>query len=442
VPSGCLLSSGRNLPAHGRLATWTALFVVVATPVAIAYHYVARAYFHQGYPWDTFLVNSRFHFNDYYLVYLDAKHFHPGGATNIVYSPLLHLLMTALTAVPAAAGFAVMCATFVAVLVAVLWSWVTAADMDTGARLQQVAILSLLSYPVLFLLDRGNLEMVVFAVLAAFFWLYYARRSRWAWVPLALAIASKYYWVTLLLLPLSDRSVRQAVFALAGAIFATVASGMTLAFTSGYSVAAVFHNTLSTLSARGTGYGAYLTIQHAHTFWSALQLLNRLTDYSLSPLPHLDAGYFAIAGLVFALVAYNVLARDLAPWRKVTVLIAATLVLPFESFDYTLIHLYFPLAMLVCATYPARGIRLALALVAVCLVPMAYYYFTIWGVRYDSGVSVLVYPVALAGLIVVPLLTGEKERLTWRSLLTWTRLAASDERPASGVSPALADGER
>ena len=64
-------------------------------------------------------------------------------------------------------------------------------------RLQQVAVLVLLSYPVLFVIDRGNLEMVVFIWLAAFFYLYYGRGSRWAWIPLALAIAGKYYWITL-----------------------------------------------------------------------------------------------------------------------------------------------------------------------------------------------------------------------------------------------------
>ena len=41
-----LLSSGANQPAHARLAGLVALVLVIATPLAIAFHYVARAYFH------------------------------------------------------------------------------------------------------------------------------------------------------------------------------------------------------------------------------------------------------------------------------------------------------------------------------------------------------------------------------------------------------------
>jgi hypothetical protein len=233
------LSSGSNLPAHGRLVTWVALFVVLATPLAVGCHYVARAYCQQRYPWDAFLLNPKWHFGDYYLVYLDAQRFHPGGSTNVVCSTLLHMLMTGLTPVPATAEFALMCPTFVAVLIALLWGWVTASDMDLGARLQQVAILALVSYPVLFVLVRGNLEMVVFILLAAFFCLYYARGSRWPWVPLALAIARKYYRVTLLLL-LSDTNVRQAVYAVVGAVTASAGSVALIARAPGHTLVRSF----------------------------------------------------------------------------------------------------------------------------------------------------------------------------------------------------------
>lgn len=429
-----LLSGSGKISYHRRLVTWLVLFVVVATSLSVGYHYVASAYYNHGYPYDTFLLDPAHHFSDYYLVYRDAKDFHPKESSNVVYSPLLHLLMTALLVFPATVGFVAMIAIFLAVLIAVIWRWVTAGDMDVGSRLQQTFILVALSYPVLFLLDRGNLEMVIFVLLAAFFWLYYARGSRWAWIPLALAIAGKYYWVTLLLLPLSDRNVRQAVYAVLGAVFASVVSGLVLAWTSGYTLAAVFHDTLSTLSRRGNAYGSYLSIQHAHTLWGTLQLVNRLSDYRLSGIPNLDSGYFYISVCVFLLVAYNVLVRDLAPWRKVTVLVAATLLLPFESFDYTLVHLYFPLAMLLCAARPSRGARLSLALIAVCLVPMAYYYFRLVGWQSDISISVFVYSAALIGLIVVPLITGERERSSWRSRFAWAEPLASGVLPGRRTS--------
>ena len=420
TPRVPLLSSGANHPAHGRLTGLVALVLVIATPLAIAFHYVARAYFHAGYPWDTFLVNPTWHFNDFYLPYVEAQKFHPGSSGSMVYSPVLHLLMTAMTAVPASVAFAAVVAVFLGVLVSIVWRWITASDEAWSSRAQTTAILVLLSYPVLFVLDRGNLEMVVFILLALFFWLYYARGSRWAWIPLALAIAGKYYWVTLLVLLLSDRNVRQAVLAFAGAVASTLLAAAALAATSGYSAVEVLRNTMTTLSARGGGLRGALDIQHAHTLWSVVQVLNRLTGYSISSLPHLTTGYFAIAALLFALVAYNVLSRDLEPWRKVTVLVAATLVLPFESFDYTLLHLYFPLAVIVCTAVPCRASRATVWLLAVCLAPAAYYYFVFSGFRLDVGVSVLLYGTCLGALLIVPLVGAGDRRLSWRSLLVWS----------------------
>ena len=406
------LSAAANPDGRERLAALTVVVMAVATPLSVVFHYVCRYYLHLRYPWSTFLVDPKWRFGDYFLSYRDVLRFRSGATDNVVYSPLMHLLLRVLTALPADVGFALVTFAFVAVLATVCWKWITAAGSLVAVRVQQVAVLVLLSYPLLVVIDRGNLEMVVFIFLAAFFHLYYGRRSRWAWIPLALAIGGKYYWVTLLVIPLSDRQVRQAVYAVAGAVGSGLASAAVLAWDAHRSVGDVLSATLHSLSARSAMFSALNTVQHAHTAWAGLQLLNRLIGYyPLSGVAHLTTGYVLVAGAVFLLVAYEVLSHEMEAWRKVTVLVAATLVLPLESFDYTLVHLYFPLALLL----------------GVCLVPVDYYYFSIIGSYFDVGISTFVYLAALIALVSVPLATGGGERRSLRSLLVWDAWAPGRE---------------
>lgn len=434
-----VLAAGANAPAHERLTALTVLVMAIATPVSIGFHYVSHYYWGLGYPWATFMVDPVWRFNDYLLPYRDALRFHPGLSSNLVYSPLMHLLMTALTVLTPRAGFAIVVGVFLFVLAVVCWKWITAAATMTAVRLQQVAVLMLLSYPVLFVVDRGNLEMVVFVFLAAFFYLYYGRHSRWAWIPLALAIGSKYYWVTLLVLPLSDRQMRQALYAALGAVGVSLAAVLLIAWHSHYAVGAVMHSWLQALAGRAAAYGLLHTVQHAHTLWASIQLSNRVFT-GLDGIGNLDRSYFLVAALLFVLIAYKVLTHDLAPWRKVLALVSATVVLPLENFDYTLIHLYFPLALLVCCGAVGRRARVAALLIGVCLVPVDYYYFAVGdsfnraGVIIESGISTLIYCGALVALILVALMTRGRERRSLRSTLVWDSWSAAGGAPGAGTA--------
>jgi hypothetical protein len=405
--------------ARSRLLAIPLLVMALATPASFVFHYVNRYYFGRGYPWSTFLVAPRFHFGDYYLSYVAATRFGPGRSTNMVYSPVMHLFMAMLTLLHPWQGFALVVVTFLAVLGLICWRLLAGGEAPLTVRAQHVAILVLLSYPVLFVIDRGNLEMVMFVVLALFFYLYYGRHSRWAWLPLAFAIAGKYYWVTLLVLPLSDRQMRQAVYALAGSVVLTLGSAVALALQVHASVSWVLHAMVQTLGARGAVYRSMFIVQHAHTLWASMQLGNGLLDYPLFNVAHLDGGYILVAAMLFVLIAYEVVVHDMEPWQRVLALVAATLVLPVESYDYTLLHLYFPLALLVCCAPLKTWTRVAALLIGVCLVPWDYHYFTIWTVPLDVGISTFIYAGALVALILIALLTGPRSRRPLGSLLVW-----------------------
>jgi hypothetical protein len=85
------------------------------------------------------------------------------------------------------------------------------------------------------------------------------------------------------------------------------------------------------------------------------------------------------------------------------VLVVCALLLPMENHDYTLIHLFLPLALFVLAAGCGRRWWLVALLFAVPLVPADYVYFSFQGFVYDVSTSVLVYPAALLALLVAAL---------------------------------------
>jgi len=82
------------------------------------------------------------------------------------------------------------------------------------------------------------------------------------------------------------------------------------------------------------------------------------------------------------------------------------LLLPFVSADYTLIMMYFPLVFFLNAPRVSRWDVAYVALFRVLLVPVDYYYLSV----YSPGVSisVIVYPLALLALLLLAI--GDPQR--------------------------------
>jgi len=158
-----------NATSHQRLTLHVAsrvrlgaALVVAGTSAALVFHMVMRFAFSHGYPYTHFLYAPVDRFQDYYNMFRAAQHFHPGDSNVMVYSPLLHLLMTAFTSMPPVIGLVVIMTAFMTTVFAVFYFFAGRRVGDKRVRILVALALSLASYPVLFALDRGNLEMVVF----------------------------------------------------------------------------------------------------------------------------------------------------------------------------------------------------------------------------------------------------------------------------------------
>ncbi len=227
-----------------------------------------------------------------------------------------------------------------------------------------LTVLLLTSWPLLFLLERGNIECVVvlFTFLgAAAFW---QRKPLPAAVLWALAASLKIYPLILLLL-LVRRPTRPA--ALLG--LATFSSALLLSFWFiGPTVRLAAHGTLQGIGGFVTSYamqtrGDELRFDHSYLafFKAPLAIRHLHINPDVSPLTHV---YLILFG-AGAIAVYLLRARHLPRLNQFILLSIAMVSLPPVSYDYTLLHLYPAFALLTLLALEAhrRGAAPALPLV-------------------------------------------------------------------------------
>jgi hypothetical protein len=375
--------------------------VLVGTVASVIFHYVQGYYLGHGYPRSTFLDLPSVHFSDWDNTYRYAQHFlhrQPGG--RFVYFPFAFLLACLSTLLPLRLGFVVLVGSFLVVLA---WLCDRLALRAAGGKLQRLQwgfVLIVLSYPVLFVIDRGNYEMLVFIFIAAFVVLFERGRTGWAAAFLALAIAMKLYPATLLIVLLARRRYRACAGAALGALLLTGAGIVLLAAWSGYSLTQVVHICLSEKSLYqsqmvtqlgGLGYG--------HSLWGAARLSMILSGIATAAWH--SRLYDVVAALIFVAVSLQVLFREKVLWRQVLLLTIPGILLPFVSADYTLIQLYVPLLLFLAAPGAGRRGLVVAGLFGLLLVPADYYYFALIDLQVST--SVFVYPLALLGMLYVVL---------------------------------------
>ncbi len=218
--------------------------------------------------------------------------------------------------------------------------------MPIGSVIGLLGTAVLTSWPLLFLLERANIEsllVLLTLVGSVAFWRKQPGVAACLW---GLAAALKIYPAVLLVLFLSRRRI--GAFSIgAGTMVATLLAsfwfvGPTISF-----------------AARGTvqgisGFvGSYATrsreweLRHDHSFLAFLKQPLAIHRLHLSPdVSHLSAVYFLVAGMGIV-VLYVTRFRTLPDLNQYILVVIAMVALPPVSYDYTLMHLYPSFGLLV-----------------------------------------------------------------------------------------------
>jgi hypothetical protein len=250
-----------------------------------------------------------------------------------------------------------------------------------------VATTVLFAWPVWFCLKQGNFEFLLFALLALGLCAFLHRRFGLAAACFGVAGVMKIYPLIFLGLLLAARRYR-AFFAGLAAAAATLLISLWLVCPD---IALSWRGMLAGLGAFRSGYiVAYQSAEGGldHSLFSLVKLtLAALGHFGFLHnavrMNHLTLAYVAIVALA-GTILWLIRIRHLPLANQVLSLTVAAIMLPPVSFEYTLMHLYLPWAMLVLIAIhgreaPHRALLAAFMLLAILVSPLTELWFHGWG---------------------------------------------------------------
>lgn len=416
VSFGLILIALMNLQSAGMTkaakVTLLASIVLVGGLVSVAFHAIAQTYYGVSYPLNSFLMNH-FIFRDFIDIYNSASDLNPYRwiDSGRLYFPFAYLLVFPFTQLPLAAAIALALAISVGGL---LWlnTRFLSSKSAAGGDFLPVFILTAMSYPLLFCLQRANFDGVIFLFVAIALLLYQRQRFMGSAFWLALATAMKGYPGIFCLLFLIDRRYREALW------FGLVAFLLTLASL------LCFDNSLLFNVGHWLGNLAYFNdyfqaSDDAMRFSTSIFGVVKTSFYLLHDIAwHQHAafeaktfmrGYGVFAGIGLLVMLAYVYCIETIFWRKLTILVCAILLLPPISYDYRLLFLYLPLYYFVndgCAFKREQDLKYG-CLLALLLIPKNYY--LIYG---DVSLSSLLNVVLLVLLATSIMVSGVWAKIT------------------------------
>ncbi len=391
-----------EIPAAAWRAGVFARIVLAGMALALVFAFVMGHYFNKGYPYNTFLVGVFDCCMDFFNVNYYSYGLNP-YPTLIPYPPFAMLLArvfacgfdyaahgahAAQASLAGKASCLLLLGGFCAFFVAAVYR--TARTGSRGGDLK-LALALCASYPVLFLLDRGNYVTVAFACLFGFVH-YYPSRPKLACLCLALAGSLKIYPLLFLLLPAADRRWRDCARILL--LTAALNLGALLFFEND-----VFTNTrlfFRNLLVFNKGFPS-VVIDAGYNL-SLANLLRVPSALFFHNNPQRLLRLYPLVMLAVVGVLYWALRREQTYWKRVLLLTVAQVQLPGYTADYNLIYLVIPLLLYFRqAGERTRQDYFYLACLGLLFIPKHYYVLGVDGLSVLS-VQAFVNPLLLLGL--------------------------------------------
>ncbi|MFA6292770.1 MAG: glycosyltransferase 87 family protein [Victivallales bacterium] len=364
------------------------------------------------YPYDTSFFRPVDRFNDFFNSYFHIANLNPYEAppdSTRAHLPFTHLLQYFFDfAVPFPSPF-LSFALFFAVFVAffIWYCSVNLADKKPLLTTGNVLVFSILSYPFLSEIDRAHIEGIVFIFLCLF--IYYYRKNKFilSALFLSVALATKPYFAVFLVLFISDKKYKEIIYVLLSAFLLNLAA---LLIFKG-DILANIQNLLANINLNQKLYtigdeGIYFS----HTVFSAIKIYF-IDAYGYSrelyqtKVLGFSKTYFYMAVSIFAMLSFYILKFEKEFWKKITLLCVAMLVLPYQSGDFRLIHLYIPLFLFINSGDDENrntGILYTI-LFALLLIPKDYWHYS---ARPEISSSIILTPLIMIILSTVIITEG------------------------------------
>lgn len=366
------------------------LIILIGFVSGVINHYIKGFYFGQGYPYNTFLFKPSDSFNDFFYWFIHSATINPYLQISsltffLAPFPLLFLIGFVLNLIFLNPWHALIFYTLMFFIPFVYINFRNLSSGDTVSTITNVFIFSCLTFPVLFNLDRGSIEGILLILMYLFLFLYRKKKYFYSSLLLAIVTAIKPFSIVFLLLFLSDKKFKSALFTLF--ITLLLIAGPLVIFQGGF-----WSNLIRWLQNLGQYTKLYSINIEGLAFNSSIYGAAKVIIYYFYGLGNINIIkglyniYLLTAVILVSTLSIFVIVFEKEFWKKVTLMTIMMTLFPPVSADYRLIHLFLPLYLFVNSQKREKFDPYYVLLFGLLFIPKNYFRFSFLPPEVNIGV--------------------------------------------------------
>lgn len=318
--------------------------ILVGFVMGVFYHYILGYYLHQPHPFNTFLANPLQYFCDFRELLANISDFAPYKVPTpwINYLPLSYILLFPFTLIAnKLLAYLTFLSGFMAFFIYANIKSFYSQNLSKLQNFQSIFIISFLSYPILYLIDRGNFDMFLLVIFALFVYTFKQEKYLLSAFLLAILNAIKPFWIPFLILFFTRKRPKEIIFNLI-LTFIFVVGGFML-------LKGNFFNQISVLATTLTGFKkAYLyEVNGFYNLNYGCSLFSALNFIFCHFLGHVQPALFDRIYNIFSVIMTSLIlffvCKEKSYWKQITLLTVNMLLLPFTTTYYKLAFLFIPM---------------------------------------------------------------------------------------------------
>jgi hypothetical protein len=368
--------------------------------IAIIYHLFMRYYLKLSYPYDTFLFRPNDNFMDFIWPYRVALDPYLVSRADSHYFPFMYAIMRVFRLVnEEKIALVIYLLFFILAFIFLLYKYLFFKTRKISSLILSVFVL--FSYPLIFSVQRANLEFVVFAFVILFLWLYRKNNQFYIFM-LACAIATKIFPAIFLVLLFWDKRYKEIVITL---VISAILTLISLVILPGDLLSNVSHLLINLSLCTKIYSVGNEGLFFGNSLWGAMKYLIG----AFAPQVKIEYGLLLKPYLIFALGAFTFIFLFISKHKisfesKLLLLICAMDLLPYVSADYKLIYFYIPLLAFISKEEPKKYDKLFALFLGLLFVPKNYFNLPQLP---EANISLLVNPFIMIMLCVIVLLLNK-----------------------------------
>ena len=321
--------------------------ILVGFAIGVIYHYVLGFYMHLGEPYNSFVYPASWAFCDFTGILNYAKGLNPYHEVVLwaCYFPLAYIFLFPFAFIKSTLlSYLIYLSIFNIYMIFMNIKNFYCKNLSKMQNFQNIFILSVMSYPVLYMLDKGNLDSILLISLASFVYSFKSEKYYLASILLAIANAFKPFSIFFLIFFLLKKKYREFMLSIVLTILLVIGGFMILKG-SFFDQIIIFMQSLALFKkvyALGAGVGI--------GFSSSLFMPLKAIMLHFSTVPSVVGNFVRIydyTSYIITAITLFFVWREQCFWKQLTLLICNFLLIPYCTYDYKLIFLFIPIWLFV-----------------------------------------------------------------------------------------------